>query len=202
MPSLVYSRLCNVCRSLSYRGIILVCLTAIFTFLLVEYVRFDVWNAHKYITVSGCHEDVYVFEPDKYHTSPLQDAPLAQKCHQYSDLYHSMHRVSHTAYKQQQSPVLFTKCHPKMAHPISRTTSLNATSMSTGLNYQVPNIVHYVSLGRWEFTFLNYLSVRSVHLHIKPDHIIFHGDRWVRAIIVVTCVRTIISALCLRYISP
>ncbi len=187
MPSLVYSRLCNVCRSLSYRGIILVCMTTILTFLLVEYVHFNVWNSHKYITVSGCQEDVYVFEPDQYHTSPLQDASLAQKCHQYSDLYHSMHRVSQTAHKQQQSPVLFTKCHPKIAHPISRTTSLNATGMSTGLNYQVPNIVHYVSLGRWEFTFLNYLSVRSVHLHIQPDHIIFHGDRWVRTIGICSC---------------
>ncbi len=198
MQSLVYSRLCNVCRSLSYRGIILVCMTAIFTFLLVEYVHFDVWNSHKYITVSDCQEDVYVFEPDEYHTSPLQDASLAQKCHQYSDLYH---RVSQTENKEQQEPVIFTKCRLKMAHPISRIMSPNTTRTSTGLNYQVPNTVHYVSLGRWEFTFLNYLSVRSVHLHIKPDRIIFHGDRWVRAIIVAACVRTITLALCLCYIS-
>ncbi len=83
MPSIVYSRLCNVCSSLSYRVIILVCMTAIFTFLLVEYVHFDVRNSDKYITAAGWQEDVYIFEPDKYHTSPLQDASLAKKCHQY-----------------------------------------------------------------------------------------------------------------------
>ena len=42
--------------------------------------------------------------------------------------------------------------------------------------YRVPNRVHYVSLGRWQFSFLNYISFKSASIHLKPDAIYIHGD--------------------------
>src|SRR6218665_970667 len=42
---------------------------------------------------------------------------------------------------------------------------------------RVPNVVHYVFLGSdLNFTFINYLSYRSVDRFIRPDQIFVHGD--------------------------
>jgi len=44
-------------------------------------------------------------------------------------------------------------------------------------NVKVPNVVHYVVLGSdLTFTFINYLSYRSVDRFIRPDQIFVHGD--------------------------
>lgn len=43
---------------------------------------------------------------------------------------------------------------------------------------EAPNVVHYVHWGAdLKFTFVNYLSYRSVDRFIKPDQIFVHGDR-------------------------
>jgi len=44
-------------------------------------------------------------------------------------------------------------------------------------NVRVPNVIHYVFLGSdLKFTFINYLSYRSVDRFIRPDQIFVHGD--------------------------
>ena len=47
---------------------------------------------------------------------------------------------------------------------------------TNNLTHPVPNKVHYVSLGRWEFTFLNYISFKSASINLKPEAIFVHGD--------------------------
>lgn len=177
MPSLVCFRLSDViCRYVSCRAVSILCMTAMLTYFVIEYIHFDVWNAHQFMTAKGCDEDIYIFEPDENHASPLQDPALAHKCYKYS----TYDRLSQgfAAEHNGSPPEFFTKCGPKTARLISKNKS-HQTAQTTEIHttFQVPNIVHYVALGRWRFTFLCYLSVKSVHLHIRPDHIIFHGDR-------------------------
>jgi hypothetical protein len=51
----------------------------------------------------------------------------------------------------------------------------------------VPNIVHYLVLGKTELTFVHYISIKSVLRHQKPDKIYIHcncdkfdGKYWIR----------------------
>ena len=49
--------------------------------------------------------------------------------------------------------------------------------MNSTKTFRVPNVVHYVFLGSdLNFTFVNYLSYRSVERFIKPNQIFVHGD--------------------------
>lgn len=48
---------------------------------------------------------------------------------------------------------------------------------TTVAEFVVPNVVHYIFLGtNWKFTFIHYLSFRSVDRFIKPEEIFIHGD--------------------------
>ena len=66
-----------------------------------------------------------------------------------------------------------TRCGEVIAEPV---TTYNITAYTQD-KLSVPNIVHYVTFGSGEFSFLNFLSVLSVHKFVRPAAIFIHGER-------------------------
>ena len=42
--------------------------------------------------------------------------------------------------------------------------------------FLVPNIVHYIRFNKTEFSFVDYICIRSAYLHHRPDFIYFHTN--------------------------
>ena len=113
----------------------------------------------------------------------LSDALLWIKCEQRSS---SERRRKSAIIKREykitgQVPV-FTKCGAGHGVLISKVPSAIEPRLTErydidNTDYPVPNIVHYISLGTWEFQFLNYISFLSVHKFIQPWAIYVHGEK-------------------------
>jgi hypothetical protein len=57
------------------------------------------------------------------------------------------------------------------------TRQVRVMKVDAGVRFVVPNIVHYIWFkSNRTFSFLNYLSFRSVNTFIKPDYVFLHGD--------------------------
>ncbi|ELU07691.1 hypothetical protein CAPTEDRAFT_189062 [Capitella teleta] len=65
-----------------------------------------------------------------------------------------------------------TKCHQISTQLIS----VHSHPREASDNLSTPNTIHFISLGQWKFTFLNYLSVKSAHVFAKPLYMVVHGD--------------------------
>ena len=149
------------------------------------------WTAKTYQSVSTCTEEFYTFSPSEAGVSLLEDQALMIKCGVYKRPSINVINSSRTSNKP---PDVVTKCGSQTPSLISFRRSISHTPEITNTNSihrptpqnnhtpgvisgnLVPNIVHYISVGTWNFTFLNYLSFRSVHTHIKCDYILVHGD--------------------------
>lgn len=141
--------------------IVLLVMTEVF---IIEWRLLEV---NEYLTFVGCNESI--FNTDCNEKSCLREDISSTS--QSPELFH--HSI--IANRSCVAPIIQTKCGTTTARLISDTCHFPDGVFASQLS-SIPNIVHYVFLGQWEFSFLNYLSVKSVHLHIKPLYIVIHGD--------------------------
>ena len=80
-------------------------------------------------------------------------------------------KVSRQYHEAVDSPQVITKCGTIKPTLVSHKQKTRARDFTI-----VPPIVHYVSIGAYEFSFLHYLSVLSAHKFIQPKFMYFHGD--------------------------
>ena len=149
---------------------------ALTCFLVEEYLTFGMWDAGRYQTLTGCTEEYYIFPSGTRPGTLLADTSLMARC---GALPHNQSSADPNATPFcTESPVaaaprVVTKCGQVLSILISHRYVHRPETCDQQM---VPNVVHYVSLGRWEFSFLNYISFRSVDLLQKPSYIFVHGD--------------------------
>lgn len=116
--------------------------------------------------LSGCSEQVYTFPCRNSGQCPgsiFSDLHLRQTCQEYENS------------RQKATSELVDKCGSVLTPQLISSTKVRR-NIDDNTQFKVPNTVHYVSLGSWEFSFLNYLSFKSADSHIKPEAIYIHGD--------------------------
>ena len=79
--------------------------------------------------------------------------------------------ISHQFQTTDETPDIITKCGTVKPTLLSFRLKIEQKQLT-----KVPNIVHFVSYGSYEFKFLHYLSFLSTHRYIKPRFIYLHGD--------------------------
>ena len=127
--------------------------------------------------IAECSEEVYNFPSKRspfFGGDPVYgDIELQRSCHAEQERW----KQGFVKNTNSQHNKLHNKCgetlNPKLLSFWQQQQKRSNTSDNA---FVVPNIVHYVSLGHWEFSFLNYLSFKSVHKFIQPEAIYIHGD--------------------------
>ena len=102
------------------------------------------------------------------------DIDLHNKCH-ISEQIAAEQKAIFRRFTDGHKFFISSKCSyviPELVSYIDQTTADKENASS----YKVPNIVHYVSFNRYEWKFLNYISMRSAHQYIRPHAIFLHGD--------------------------
>ena len=122
---------------------------------------------------------VYQFDRPSWFQSIYTDEALKDSCglnsanKHWLQIYNSFLHANH-------SPDLSTKCgmvKPVLINPWNKNTAkYSPTDKISHQNNSIPNIVHFISFGSIEFSFLNYISFLSVHRFIAPWFIYIHGD--------------------------
>ena len=142
-------------------------------------------DAHEYASSSGCSEIYYninnelTYDLNKDHEA-LKQCRALPVTKRYTDnrSSSSRHDVSNgSTNSRRHSHLIKTKCAQTKPVLLSRKTEIRQQNKGDDQEHMVPNIVHFISFGRVTFSFLNYLSVLSVHRFIIPEYIYLHGDQ-------------------------
>ena len=149
----------------------------------IFFIDWGLLEMDKYLHYPGCNESVFNINCDRCYCDEdkLADDYLTQKCFESTpngtDRFKSG-RTQRLKYFSSVSsdPYVYTKCGKVQSRLVSKQRKVQHKKEVLNHSIKVPNIVHYVSLGNWKFTFLNYLSFKSVHRFIKPRLILIHGD--------------------------
>jgi hypothetical protein len=174
------SRWSPLCRNGGWSHLTYVCKTvgglltiALVCFFVEEYVTFGMWTANKYQLVTACSEEFYNFPFSESGDSLLEDRSLMTKCGVYRSNATDISNFTKVVNTVDKPPDIITKCGRQTPLLLSFRSIRSPDAFS---NKIVPNIVHYISIGTWTFTFLNYLSFCSTEQHIKPNYIFVHGN--------------------------
>jgi hypothetical protein len=115
---------------------------------------------------------VYEFDAQPWYQNIYDDPAISTKCgvHSEDTSWKSIYEEFGTG---DSSPDIHTKCGSVTPIPLNPWHTANPPAT---YNAMIPNIVHYISLGSRPFSFLNFLSVLSVHQFVSPRFIYVHGD--------------------------